>query len=139
MTILSKVCKPDNFESHNSLKLSFTNYAAFVHLLIVNISLNQTLLTFLLYVRQTWMIDWCKQFLCERLSSFNPKGFKYWYAWSRSLCEGRTSFFTGRISRKLCRFLLMFSTGFTSLSVLLLFSLSITFFVFMHGFRFYFI
>ena len=31
-------------------------------------------------------------------------------------------------SRKLCRFLLMFSTGFTSLSVLLLFPLSITFF-----------
>ena len=25
MTILSKVCKPDNFESHNSPKLSFTN------------------------------------------------------------------------------------------------------------------
>ena len=25
MTILSKVCKPDNFESHNSLMLSFTN------------------------------------------------------------------------------------------------------------------
>ena len=25
MTILSKECKPDNFESHNSLKLSFTN------------------------------------------------------------------------------------------------------------------
>ena len=25
MIILSKVCKPDNFESHNSLKLSFTN------------------------------------------------------------------------------------------------------------------
>ena len=25
MTILSKGCKPDNFESHNSLKLSFTN------------------------------------------------------------------------------------------------------------------
>ena len=25
MTILSKACKPDNFESHNSLKLSFTN------------------------------------------------------------------------------------------------------------------
>ena len=24
MTILSKACKPDNFESHNSLKLSFT-------------------------------------------------------------------------------------------------------------------
>ena len=25
MAILSKVCKPDNFESHNCLKLSFTN------------------------------------------------------------------------------------------------------------------
>ena len=25
MVILSKACKPDNFESHNSLKLTFTN------------------------------------------------------------------------------------------------------------------
>ena len=25
MTVLSKACKPDNFDSHNSLKLSFTN------------------------------------------------------------------------------------------------------------------
>ena len=25
MAILSKACKPDNFESHNSLKLSFSN------------------------------------------------------------------------------------------------------------------
>ena len=25
MAILSKGCKPDNFESHNSVKLSFTN------------------------------------------------------------------------------------------------------------------
>ena len=25
MVILSKACKPDNFESHNSLKLSFMN------------------------------------------------------------------------------------------------------------------
>ena len=28
MSILSKACKPDNFESHNSLKLSFTNIRA---------------------------------------------------------------------------------------------------------------
>ena len=26
MAILSKACKPDNFELHNSLKLSFTNF-----------------------------------------------------------------------------------------------------------------
>ena len=29
MAILSKACKPDNFESHNSLKLSFTNIRGF--------------------------------------------------------------------------------------------------------------
>ena len=50
------------------------------------------------------------------------------YAWSCSLCERRTSFCMGLISRKLFKFLRMFSTGFTSLSVLLLFSLSIIFF-----------
>ena len=45
----------------------------------------------------------------------------YSYAWSCSLCEGRTSFWKGLISTKLCKFLLMFSIGITSLSVLLLF------------------
>ena len=43
MATLSKAYEPDNFELHNSLKLSFTRI-----LLIVNLSLNQTLLTFLL-------------------------------------------------------------------------------------------
>ena len=54
---LSKACKPDNFESHNYLKLGFTNICEtfFPILLIVNLSFNQTLLTFLLYVRQTEM------------------------------------------------------------------------------------
>ena len=79
-------------------------------------------------------LDWFWQFLCEKLSSFNPKGFRYSYEWSRSLCERRTSFCSGLISR----FLVMVLTGFTSLSVLLLFPLSI-FFSFMHGFWFYFI
>ena len=37
--------------------------------------------------------------------SFNLKGFCYSYAWSCSLCEGRTSFCTGRIPRKLYEFL----------------------------------
>ena len=67
--------------------------------------------------------------LCERFSSFNPKGFYYSYAWSCSLWEGRTSFCTRLFFRKLYRFLLMFFTGFTSFSILLLFPLSITFFV----------
>ena len=45
----------------------------------------------------------------------------------------------GLISRKLYRLLLMFSTVFTSLSVLLLFPLLITFFIFVYSFLFYFI
>ena len=57
MAILSKGCKPDNFEPYNSLNLSFTNIRLpFVPILLnVNLSLNQTLLTFLLCVRQTSM------------------------------------------------------------------------------------
>ena len=38
----------------------------------------------------------------------------YSCAWSSSFCERRASFCTGLTSRKLCRFLLMFLTGFTS-------------------------
>ena len=40
---------------HNSLKLSFMNIRGLQTLLIANLSLNQTLLTFLLCVRQAWM------------------------------------------------------------------------------------
>ena len=72
-------------------------------------------------------LNWFWQFLCEGLSFFNLKKFYYSYAWSCSLCEGRTSSFMGVISGKLWVFWLMISTGFSSLSVLLLFSLSIIF------------
>ena len=77
--------------------------------------------------------NWFWQFLCERFSSFNPKRFFYSYAWSCSLCERRTSFSTWLFSRKLCRFMLIFLTGFTSLSVVLPFPLSITFFLVVHS------
>ena len=50
MAILSKGCKPDNFKSHNPQKLNLTNILG-----LVWIFLNVNLLTFLLYVRQTWM------------------------------------------------------------------------------------
>ena len=105
-----------------------TIFEVFVSILLnVNISLNQTLLTFLLYVRQTRMTQLILQFLSDRLSSFNQKRFCYSYAWCCSLYEGGTPFYMGLISRKICRFLLMFTTGFTSFSDLLLFSLWITF------------
>ena len=59
MAILSRACKPYNFELYNSLELyslALQIFEALVQiLLIANLSLNQTLQTFLLYVRQTWM------------------------------------------------------------------------------------
>ena len=56
MAILSKGCKLDNFESHNSLKFVLKTFLAFIRILLnVNLSLNQTLLTFWFYMRQTWM------------------------------------------------------------------------------------
>ena len=54
MAILSKACKPDKFELHNSLKHSFANIWG-LRSNCVNLSLNQTLLTFLLCVRQIWI------------------------------------------------------------------------------------
>ena len=42
--------------------------------------------------------------------------------------------FAWNLSLEHCRFLLMFSTGFTSFSVLIIFRLSITFFIFVPGF-----
>ena len=62
------------------------------------------------------------QFHSEGLSYFSLKGFYYSYVWYCSWCEGEISLCTGHISRKLCGFLVMFLTGFTSLCVLLLFS-----------------
>ena len=111
--------------------LALRMFEAFVGiLLIVNLFLNQTLLTFLLYLRQTWMPQ---LILATSLRGFNLKGFYYLFAWSRSLSERRTSFCTGLITRKVCGFLLMFSTDYISLSVFLLLPLSITFFVFIYG------
>ena len=177
MVILSKGCKPDNFESHNSLKLSFMNIwglrSNFVDcesflesnspdiLALCETNLDDSLILaisawgipskhFSVTIlgrycglkdvfedKKCYSEDVLKTSSPRRMfgrSYFNRKGFYYPYAWSRSLCEGRTSFCKGRISSKLCRFLLTFSNGFTSLSILLPFPLSITFSVFMHGF-----
>ena len=66
------------------------------------------------------------------LSSSNPKGFCYSYAWSCSLYEGGTSFCSGIISRKLRGFFFLFSTdciSFTDLTFTVLFVLIGTVFV----------
>ena len=56
MAVLSKACKPDNFESHNSLKLSFTNIRG-RHSNFVDCEsfLKSNSPTFLFCVRQIWM------------------------------------------------------------------------------------
>ena len=105
MAILSKVCKPDNFELHNSLKLSFSNIWGLRSNFVECESFLES---------NSWhsfsvsgkpeQLNWFWQFFCERLSSFNPNAFKYSYAWSCSLCERRTSFCMGLVCRKLCRF-----------------------------------
>ena len=53
MATLSKGCKPDYFESQNSQKFSFMNQDLCLNFVECEFALNQTLLTFLLYVRHT--------------------------------------------------------------------------------------
>ena len=56
MTILSKACKPDNFELHNSLKLSFTNIQGLrSNFVDCKSFLESNSPDILLCVRQTWM------------------------------------------------------------------------------------
>ena len=93
-----------------------------------NLSLNQTLLTYLLYVRQTWSLNFS-------VRDYLPLIRKHYFTHMHGLAV-YVKFWsnTGLISRKLFGLLIMFSTDFTSLSVLLLIPLSITFFVVMHDF-----
>ena len=111
MAILSKAYKPDNFEWHEYLKLSFMNIQSrrsnFVELEIfswIKISWHSCSV----WGRPGWL-NWFWQFLWKRLSSFNLKGLYYSYAWSHKSCEGRPFFCTGLFSRKLSTFLLMLS------------------------------
>ena len=53
---ISKACKPEILNRTTLESLTLRIFKAFVQiLLIVNFSLNQILLIFLLYVRETWM------------------------------------------------------------------------------------
>ena len=110
MVVLSKGYKPDNFESHNSPKLSFTNMRYLFEFCWMWIFLECTFPD-ILALCESWL-SWFWQYVCERLFLFNPKGFCHSCAWCCSLCEARTSFCMGLISRKLYRFLLMFLTDF---------------------------
>ena len=89
-----KRCKLDNFESCNSLRLSFTNIPDFPS--------NFFDCEFFFKNKLSWhscsmwdKLGWVnqfQQFLCEGLFFFYLKEFYYSYACSCNLYEGRTSF-----------------------------------------------
>ena len=107
MVILSKGCKRNNFEQHNSLKLSFTNIRA-LHSNFVECE-------FFFESNSPNILALCETNLDDSvdsgnfgdgLPSLNPKRFYYSYAWSCSLNE-RTSVSTGLTSTKLCGLLIV--------------------------------
>ena len=106
---ISKACKPDNFESHNSLKLNFTN--------IRGLRLNFGDCESFLEWNSPDILALCEINLDDSIDSGNFSVRRYLplirkdsntHAWSCSLCERMTSFCRELISRKLCRFLLCF-------------------------------
>ena len=141
MAILSKACKPDNFELHNSLKLSFTNIWGLRWNFVDCKSFLESNSSDILALCETNVddsIDYGNFSMRDYLLLIWKDSGTYMHGLAVYVKEG-LPFCTDLIFRKVWRFVLMFSTGFTSFSALLLFSLSITFFVFVHGFWFYFI
>ena len=118
MTILSKACKPDNFESHNSLKLSFTNIRGLRSNFVDYESFLESNSPDILALRETNLddsIDSGNFSLVDYFPLIWKDSSTYIHGLAVYVKEG-LPFCTGLISRNLCRFLLMFLTGFTSLS-----------------------
>ena len=126
--ILSKACKPDYFESHNSLKLSLTN--------IQGLCSNFVDYESFLELNSPDIVALCETNLDDLIDSgnFSVRGYlpliqndssSHMHGLTLYVKEGLP--FVQNLSLE------------NSLSVLLLFPLSITFFIFVHGFWFYFI
>ena len=134
MAILSKGCKPDNFESHNSLKLSFMN--------ICGLRLNFVECEFFLESNSPYILALCETSLDDSIDSdkFSVRGYlpliqkdSITHKHGLAVYVKERLPFERDLSLENCGFLLMFSIGFTSLCILLLFPLLITF-IFMHSF-----
>ena len=133
--MLSEACKQDNFESHNSLKFSFTN--------IRGLRSNFVDCESFLESNSPDILAQCETNLDDSIDSVNCSVRGYLPLIRKDSSTHMHSLavylkerlpFARDVSLKNCRFLFMFSTGFTLLSVLLLFPLSITVFIFVHGF-----
>ena len=120
MVILSKRCKTDNFKSHNSLKLSLANIRGLRSNFVECESFFESNFPDILALRVTSMddsIDSGSFSVTGYLPLIRKDSVTHMDGLAVYLKEG-LSFCMGPISWKLFRFSLMFSTGFTSLSVL---------------------
>ena len=138
---LSKGSKQYNFESHNFVKFSFTN--------IWDLHLNLVECESFLKSNSPEILPLCETNLDDSIDfgNFSLRGnfsLNLSLIWKDSITpmHGLAVYVKVGLpfaSRKLCRFLFVILTDFTSLSVLLRFLLLINFFVSVHGFWFYFI
>ena len=125
MAILSKACKPDNFESHNSLKLSFINIR----------SLRSNFVDYESFLESNSpdILALCETNLDDSFHSgnFSVRGYlplirkdssTHMHGLAVHAKEGLP--FARDLFLEVFRFLLMFLTGFTSISVLLPFPLT---------------
>ena len=115
MAMLSKGCKPGHFESHNSLKFSLANICG-LHSNFVDCKSflewnSLDILALCEWEKRGWLVNWFWQFLCE---GYVPLIWKD----STTHIQGLTvyvkegfPFCMELVSRKLCRFLLMFLAG----------------------------
>ena len=138
MAILSKRCKPDNFESRNSLTLTFANICGFRSNFVECESFLESNSPDILALCETNLDDSGNFSVRGCLPLIRNDSITHMHGLAVYVKEG-LPFAKGLISRKLCGFLLMFSTGFTPLIVLLIFPRLINFFVFIYSFLFYFI
>ena len=133
MAILSKACKPDHVESHNSLKLSFTNIRGLCLSFVDCGSFRES--------NSPGIFALCETNLDDSIDpgNFSVRGYlplirkdsgTHMHGLAVYVKEGLP--FTRNLSLENSADSYVFD--FTSLSVLLLFPLSITFFVFVHGF-----
>ena len=129
MVILSKACKPDNFESHNSLKLSFTNFVDCESFL----ESNSPDILALCETNLNGSVDSGNFFVRGHLPLIRKDSCTHMDGLTVYVKEGHPFARDLSLENSADSFLLMFSAGFTSLSALLLFPLLITF-VFVHGF-----
>ena len=136
MTILSKAC---SFESHNSLKLSFKNIGGLPSNFVDCESFLESNSPDILALCETNLDDTIdSDSFSVRLSSFNLKGFStHMHCLTVYVKEGLLSAWDLSLENSADSYLCFRQA--TLLSVLLLFPLSITFFVFLHIFLFYFL